>query len=1143
MANKSQILKLLMIKKDPQKFQDVDIGIPEPQKLEDVILQTPITDKQNESTDFSRIDFMKTMKKGSVRQNMVTITEDDAGTPIKSAQGVSDDKLSVVDEAEGRDANADANADAEQVSPFATLKIIRKLEIKIKLVQEGKPSPKRLTKKPKTGVKAIPDGNVQIGDASVEERVGKTANVGSTGIKADAYYLANREKFIGFVTNTYASYTNDLDNTDSAPTCERDDDAPFSPMSHQKIVRDYMSKYSPYRGILLFHGLGSGKTCSSIAIAEGLKTEQQVFIMTPASLKMNYIEELKNCGDEIYKKNQYWEFVEHKQDPKIIDQLSGVLGLPTNIIVKNKGAWLVNVTKPPNFETLSSKDQKLLDDQINNMISQKYKFIKYNGLRKQALATLSKNGKINPFDNKVIIIDEAHNFVSRIVNKMGREDTLSGALYEYIMSAKNARVVMLTGTPIINYPNEIAILFNMLRGYIKTWTFKLNIGKKGKISQKYFEDLFKNKEKKNSGAVMDYIEYLPTSTTLRITRNPFGFVNTTKNDRRGGVKKNKRGLISDEDFEASVLDTLKKQEISVVKTGANTGANVGVNISFHKPLPDTLTEFKSFFIDDKQNVKNMNLFKRRILGLSSYFRDMESLMPRYNKDKDFRTVKVEMSDYQLGIYAKAREKERKMEIDNAKKRKQIAAQPGIFEETVSTYRIFSRAFCNFVFPEEIGRPLPGDDQDMSTSLDEDDLDGLSVEEKSRNSEGLYDKDDVDAVAMLDAGLDAGLDADTTADKTKKNLIYKAKITKAISELERNKDVYLTKDKLLTYSPKFLNILENVADDEHQGPHLIYSQFRTLEGIGIMKLVFEANGFAEFKITKKGGAWDIDISEEDMLKPKFVLYTGTETAEEKELIRNIFNGAWKYVPPNIEEKLKEKHPDNHYGNIIKVIMITASGAEGISLKNVRYVHITEPYWHPVRTQQVVGRARRICSHNELQDVNMRTVEVFLYLMTLSKKHRESDSILDLRKNDKSKKEPNTPFTTDETLYEIATMKEDITNDILRSVKESSFDCTLHAKSIDDKEQLKCFTFGSNDPAKFSYIPSYKDEELDNVAKQNQYESTIQVTEITYKGKKYAYDKTSKIVYDYNSVQQGNPVPVGEMKIRINDGKNEPYIVFD
>ena len=46
-------------------------------------------------------------------------------------------------------------------------------------------------------------------------------------------------------------------------------------LTHQKIVRDYINLYTPYRGLLLYHGLGSGKTCSSISIAEGLKTHQE----------------------------------------------------------------------------------------------------------------------------------------------------------------------------------------------------------------------------------------------------------------------------------------------------------------------------------------------------------------------------------------------------------------------------------------------------------------------------------------------------------------------------------------------------------------------------------------------------------------------------------------------------------------------------------------------------------------------------------------------------------------------------------------------------------------------------------------------------------------------------------------------------
>ena len=54
--------------------------------------------------------------------------------------------------------------------------------------------------------------------------------------------------------------------------------------------------------LLLYHGLGSGKTCSSIAIAEGIKNDRKILVMTPASLRDNYYEELKKCGDYLYKK-------------------------------------------------------------------------------------------------------------------------------------------------------------------------------------------------------------------------------------------------------------------------------------------------------------------------------------------------------------------------------------------------------------------------------------------------------------------------------------------------------------------------------------------------------------------------------------------------------------------------------------------------------------------------------------------------------------------------------------------------------------------------------------------------------------------------------------------------------------------------
>ena len=384
------------------------------------------------------------------------------------------------------------------------------------------------------------------------------------------------------------------------------------------------------------------------AIAEGMKTSKQIIVMTPASLRMNYVEELKKCGDPLYRKNQYWEFINTQSQPTIIEHLSSALQLSVEYIQKQGGAWLMNITKPTNFNTLDASQKKSLDLQINEMIRYKYKFINYNGLRMSNLKDLTKNFSINPFDNAVIIIDEAHNFISRIVNKLGKEDTLSGKLYEYLMSADAARIVLLTGTPIINYPNEIAIMFNILRGYIKTWTFSLTINKERKVSDDFFKSIFKSTVL--GGNIMDYISYNSSNTTLVITRNPFGFINKTRKNTYEGVRIGDRGEINDEDFIRLISKILIKNNISINPNGTR--------VTTYKALPDTLEEFQSYFIDQTGEVKNMNLFKRRILGLSSYFRDMVSLMPRYDKNSDFHIVNIPMSDFQFSVYEEARVQEK-----------------------------------------------------------------------------------------------------------------------------------------------------------------------------------------------------------------------------------------------------------------------------------------------------------------------------------------------------------------------------------------------------------------------------------------------------------------------------------------------------
>ena len=317
--------------------------------------------------------------------------------------------------------------------------------------------------------------------------------------------------------------------------------------------------------------------------------------------------------------------------------------------------------------------------------------------------------------------------------------------------------------------------------------------------------------------------------------------------------------------------------------------------------------------------------------------------------------------------------------------------------------------------------------------------------------------------------------------------------------------------------------------------LIYSQFRTLEGIGILRLVLEANGFAEFRIRKSatmGGAWELDIAEEDLAKPKFALYTGTETVEEREIVRNIFNNNVEILPTSIIASMKAAGltaGNNFQGEIIKVLMITASGAEGINLKNVRYVHIMESFWHPVRTEQVIGRARRICSHKDLPP-ELQTVEVFMYLMTFSQEQLDSDASIELRLNDKSKRDGKTPITSDEALYEIATIKETINKNLLTTIKESAIDCSIHVRGGNAEEGFQCFSIGNPKPEGFTYLPNIEQEETDRVAQINREKITWKAVKVAIEGIEYAYRKETGEVYDLDSYKRKNPVLIGHLEVK-------------
>ena len=1006
-------------------------------------------------------------------------------------------------------------------------------KIRVKIIKPNAPSDDAPSKKGKKviGSPAVAaassasvgvgvDPSTVFGSLALKERISPP----SEKIVASPYFMNNRKIFVDFINKFFLSKFKDASEKGAPITCEeikkaKTDSARLSLFPHQQIVKDYLNMYTPYRGLLLFHGLGSGKTCSSIAIAEGLKTEKQIIIMTPASLQVNYRNDLKKCGDEFYKRNQHWEFISVREVPESersakIAQLAAILNISADMVKENGGAWMINVKNTKNnFPDLSTEERQQLEAQLDVMIEAKYKFINYNGLNRNKIAELTNNGKVNPFDNSVVIIDEAHRIVNSISNQLKNlkptksdekkaKALISVQLYKYLQNADNAKIILLTGTPIINYPNELAILFNILRGYIKTWSFKLTVDKDQKFDESSIVDMLK----KYNIANYDYVKYTPSTQTVTITRNPFGFTDASKSaGAYAGVIRSSSGggNESNEQFLQNIKKMFASEQIR----------SEDPVITNFTALPDNFEDFKNKFLKINPDtfeivgVKEVPLFQRRILGLVSYFKSaQEQLMPRL---LDIKIELVPMSNMQYSEYVSVR-------TDEITKTKRAQKNKNMYEVSSNSYRIFSRLCCNFVFPpanEAGGRP----GRPKKEKLNEQNVDVVTQEDVRQRQ----------AVTFVE-----GVDEDAPLEVISGDSSYNEKIKELFQYYESHDDELKGGEgieggsRLNDYSPKFLKMLQNISSPKNKGLNLVYSQFRSLEGIGMFSLVLNANGFTQFKIKKEGDTWAMDIAPEDEDKPTYALYTGTEDADEKEIVRNIFNSDFSSTPENIkqylEKKKKTKSLSNMYGEFVRVFMITASGSEGINLRNVRFVHIMEPYWNGVRVEQVIGRAQRICSHEDLPE-DEKTVQVFEYLSVFSAAQKE--------KLNKELKSTDGGKTTDQALFDISKKKEEISRDLLNAVKTTSIDCKVH-------KGAKCFEFlGTPDSSAFSYVPNIELDETEKemVANVAVEEEVFKLLPATYKGESgerlIRSMKTNKVYYKNDKfdalTSSGKPFDVKEL----------------
>lgn len=227
---------------------------------------------------------------------------------------------------------------------------------------------------------------------------------------------------------------------------------------HQAFVKNFLSFQTPYNSLLLYHGLGSGKTCSAIGVCE----ESRDYLKQTGLIRKNMIVAAPNVIDN-FKKQLF--------DENNLKEKDGLWTITSCI-----GNKLIEEINPTNLKGLK-KEQVIT--QIKSLIRSYYVFMGYiefaNYVDKLMGDSTNKKDiqrKLkNEFNDRLLVIDEMHNI--RVSIEDSKNKIVADKLLLVITNAERMRLLLLTATPMYNNCTEIIWLLNLLNINDRRPTIKL----------------------------------------------------------------------------------------------------------------------------------------------------------------------------------------------------------------------------------------------------------------------------------------------------------------------------------------------------------------------------------------------------------------------------------------------------------------------------------------------------------------------------------------------------------------------------------------------------------------------------------------------------------------------------------------------
>lgn len=228
----------------------------------------------------------------------------------------------------------------------------------------------------------------------------------------------------------------------------------FELAPHQQFVRNFLSSQTPYNSLLLFHGLGTGKTCSAISVCEEMR------------------EYMNQIGDKrriliVASPNVQGNFRRQLFDARKLKNTNGVWSMRSCT-----GNQFLQEINPMQIKGMT---REMIEKQVDKLIKQSYVFMGYQqfGNYIQKLIQRATDGiedeqrakqrKINilkrEFSSRMIVIDEVHNI--RISDDNANKQ-VAQMLLEVINHTEAIKLLLLSATPMFNNYREILWLVNLM---------------------------------------------------------------------------------------------------------------------------------------------------------------------------------------------------------------------------------------------------------------------------------------------------------------------------------------------------------------------------------------------------------------------------------------------------------------------------------------------------------------------------------------------------------------------------------------------------------------------------------------------------------------------------------------------------------